>query len=183
MVASSVSHAPCFHDSSFSNSRESTYSTLASCTDFVIKTEVCQDNAEPEASALHVQVVTSKLEPIEPVVPLLKVSKEDVAATDTSCPIEEDKLVKSAMEHESSSIVKRVRGSCRRKDRMAPPTKLSKRMTDAKTLACEGPKQALAHDSDFYQDWIGGSRDEVENEPWNILGWLTKGVKARLQRK
>ncbi|KAF4046509.1 PWWP domain-containing protein [Phytophthora infestans] len=66
----------------------------------------------------------------------------------------------------------------RRKHR---PANLSARANAAKKPKTEG--QAPKRDPDFYQDWSGGSRYEVDNKPWSILGWLTEGLKSRLQRK
>ncbi|KAL3671975.1 hypothetical protein V7S43_002639 [Phytophthora oleae] len=78
-------------------------------------------------------------------------------------------------------------GGSRRKDQTAPPTKLSERISTAK-MKTEGstetpPDQATEQDPDFYHDWSGGSRYQVDNKPWNILGWITEGFKSRLQRK
>ncbi|GMF21497.1 unnamed protein product [Phytophthora lilii] len=69
----------------------------------------------------------------------------------------------------------------RRKGMMNSPAKLSERLNSSKVA---GPNtQTTEQDPDFYQDWSGGSRYEVDNKPWNILGWLTQGFKNRLQKK
>lgn len=78
-------------------------------------------------------------------------------------------------------------GGGRRKDQSAPPTKLSERI-NAEKMKTEGPNetppaQATEQDPDLYQYWSGGSRYEVDNKPWNILGWITEGFKSKLQRK
>ncbi|EEY57189.1 uncharacterized protein PITG_11009 [Phytophthora infestans T30-4] len=65
----------------------------------------------------------------------------------------------------------------RRKHR---PANLSARAKAAKKPKTE--RQAPKRDPDFYQDWSGGSRYEVDNKPWSILGWLTEGTDAPTYR-
>lgn len=73
-------------------------------------------------------------------------------------------------------------GSGRRKDRMAPPSKLSDLARAAKTDKPTEQAARAEHDPGFLENWFGGSKDEVDGKPWNILGWLVRGVESKLQK-
>uniref|UniRef100_A0AAV1T902 PWWP domain-containing protein n=1 Tax=Peronospora matthiolae TaxID=2874970 RepID=A0AAV1T902_9STRA len=78
-----------------------------------------------------------------------------------------------------------LEGSRGQKDLITPPTKPSTRIEPAmgsRVGTSEQPEPRQA-DLNMYKDWTGGSRYEVDNKPWNILGWLTEGFKRKLQRK
>uniref|UniRef100_H3GFK8 PWWP domain-containing protein n=1 Tax=Phytophthora ramorum TaxID=164328 RepID=H3GFK8_PHYRM len=137
---------------------------------FVVKTE-----ASPQ--------VESKAQPtIESEPKLLKLPSEpDVKMQDDGQLLEECKPEAPSVQVNSEC----VGTSRRRKDLTTPPAKLSERIDTAKATKTEGSggQAASEQDPDFYQDWSGGSRYEVDNKPWNILGWLVDGIGSRLQRK
>ncbi|KAE9116515.1 hypothetical protein PF010_g8936 [Phytophthora fragariae] len=176
---------------SSSIARDSSHaSVVANHTEFRVKSEVRLDAEQPS-----VQVPSwSKLSPVHGVEdenPASPEPKEPPSMPDSEMlrdeqPTDEWKPSAPAIEASRPPNAELAGGNRRRKDPMAPPAKLSERISTAKL---EGPRnqtaqrQASEQDPDFYQDWSGGSRYEVDNKPWNILGWLTKGFKNRLQRK
>lgn len=73
-------------------------------------------------------------------------------------------------------------GSGRRKDRMAQPSKLSDLARAAKIDKPTEQAARAAREPGFLENWFGGSKDEVDGKPWNILGWLVRGVESKLQK-
>ncbi|KAG6622412.1 PWWP domain [Phytophthora cinnamomi] len=117
---------------------------------------------------------------------LPKASTADSKMLNDDVLMDESKPAAPAIEVSRPTNVGVLSGNRRRKDPMDPPAKLSERISSVKMEGSRNQttsSQTLEQDPDFYQDWSGGSRYEVDNKPWNILGWLTEGFKSRLQRK
>lgn len=67
--------------------------------------------------------------------------------------------------------------------RKTSPVKLVERVAVAKLRS--SCKESAAHraDSNLYLEWAGGSRYEVGNKPWSILGWMVEGIKNKLKNQ
>ncbi|KAL8021527.1 putative PWWP domain, Chromo-like domain superfamily protein [Plasmopara halstedii] len=85
-----------------------------------------------------------------------------------------------------TDVTEQYNDECNRSDcksrRKVPPVKLLERIKNTQLL---NTSKVIVDekDVDFYRYWSGGSRFEVENKPWSILGWITKGFENKLQRK
>ncbi|KAG3110084.1 hypothetical protein PI124_g7080 [Phytophthora idaei] len=156
MVGSSFSPPPCARDTS---SRSSS---------------IARDSSNRSVVANHTEVEA----PPSPNVAKEPASLQDIAMLSEVHAMEQCEPVAPAVKANRPANLEGAGGGSQRKD---PPAKLSERVSAAKLSKTEGP--AREQDPDFYQDWSGGSRYEVDNQPWNILGWITEGFKSRLQRK
>ncbi|GMF47976.1 unnamed protein product [Phytophthora fragariaefolia] len=161
--------------------------------EFVVETEVCHD---AETVGLKSSSWETKLSPAggvddqkvapSPVPPKEPSSMPDSKMLNGEQLMSESKPTAPVIEASRQAEAGTLGGNRRRKDPMDPPAKLSERISNGKLEGSRNqtqPSQASDKDPNFYQDWSGGSRYEVDNKPWNILGWLTEGFKNRLQRK
>ncbi|KAG6966927.1 hypothetical protein JG687_00004577 [Phytophthora cactorum] len=135
---------------------------------------IARDSSNRSVVANHTEVEA----PPSPNVAKEPASLQDIAMLSEVQAMEQCEPVAPAVKANRPANLEGAGGGSRRKD---PPAKLSERVSAAKLSKTEGP--AREQDPDFYQDWSGGSRYEVDNQPWNILGWITEGFKSRLQRK
>ncbi|ETI50171.1 hypothetical protein L914_06045 [Phytophthora nicotianae] len=161
MVGSSFSPATSVRDAS------SRSSSVARDTSVVANRSLFTVNKEADA-----QSAVDTLEAKKPASSLGTEEQSEDLVMDECKPAAPIELSRPELNLESAT------GSRRRKDR---PAKLSERANAAKKPKTEG--HTTEQDPDFYQDWSGGSRYEVDNKPWSILGWITEGFKSRLQRK
>ncbi|KAG7380465.1 hypothetical protein PHYPSEUDO_007198 [Phytophthora pseudosyringae] len=184
MVGSSLSPRPSIRDASSrspSIARDSINSSVvANLTEFVVEAEV-RPIVKPEAQHT-VEMPSSEPKPVE------NPAEMDTDMLSENHPMEACKPAAPTGGASRPDNLGNVEGSRRRKDQMAPPTKLSERIDTEKSSKAEGsdqraPRRASEQDPDFFQDWSGGSRYEVDNKPWSILGWITEGFKSRLQHK
>lgn len=141
--------------------------------DFVVKPEGQVPSSETKLTANGIEE-----KPAPSDLPQEPASMSDTKMLGDEQMIDESKPVVPVVEATRPPNTGTAGGKRRRKD---PPAKLSAKLEGSRNQTA--PSEAAEHDPDFYQDWSGGSRYEVDNKPWNILGWLTEGFKNKLQRK
>ncbi|POM74315.1 Hypothetical protein PHPALM_8747 [Phytophthora palmivora] len=185
MVASSLTSPQSVRDSSSRSSsiaRDINSSVVANHTEFVLKAEV-RPVIEYEAQ-LPGEGPLSELKAVDNSVssPLLQMKSTNMQDTEMLSETHPTEEVAPFVEASDVVNLGTMGGSRRRKDRMVPPAMLSERINTVKRAKTEA-EHRTSEDDHCYQDWSGGSRYEVDNKPWNILGWITEGFKNRMQRK
>lgn len=183
MVASFFSPLPCYQQSgsgSTTGARNSRSNHLDSVATMKLDLESEPEiDPVPENSSVECKPVGNSLSSPNVTKKVANLPRTDEQGAKN--PVGEGKHVKQP----GKSYPLMAEGSRRRKDLMSPPTKLSERIAPARSSDFGKSVQTTPFQADLdeYKDWYGGSLYEVDEKPWNILGWLTEGLKKKLQRK